>query len=95
MKVKGNHPLAEIIAKKLFGIEQDGIPKEYRTKMVRSAVKSAVKWSDDKEKEIRKDQDKITRFACAENILKVCEPGERVAITYVYQAIINTNEALD
>jgi len=40
MNVKGNHPLAEIIAKKLFGIT--GVPKEEAEKMVNRACKEAV-----------------------------------------------------
>lgn len=48
MRVKGNHPLAELLALKLFGIE--GVPKKYQTQMVRRAIKAAVKWYEEKEK---------------------------------------------
>lgn len=49
MKVKGNHPLAEIIAKALFGIEQDfPVSKEQNKKikmrMINRACKEAVNW---------------------------------------------------
>jgi len=40
MKVKGNHPLAEIISKRLFGI--NSVPNNERDKMVRRAIKAAV-----------------------------------------------------
>ena len=40
MKVKGNHPLAEIIAKSLFGIET--APKEQMQRMINRACKKAV-----------------------------------------------------
>ena len=42
MKVKGNHPLAELLAKKLSGIETVK-PKE-QSKMVNRAIKAAVAW---------------------------------------------------
>lgn len=42
--VKGNHPLAEVIAKRLFGIENT--PKEYQQRMVNSACAEAVKWHE-------------------------------------------------
>lgn len=42
MKVKGNHPLAEVIAKCMFGIET--IPKEYIRRSVNKAAKEAVEW---------------------------------------------------
>lgn len=59
MNVKGNHPLAEIIAKKLFGIENT--PKEYMQRMVNNACKAAVEFyeqshatqSVEKEKKVR------------------------------------------
>lgn len=38
------HPLAEILAKKLFGIE--GVPKSEQTKMVRRSIKAAVEFYD-------------------------------------------------
>lgn len=38
------HPLAEIIAKKLFSIEN--VPKEEMRKMVARAIKAAVKYHD-------------------------------------------------
>lgn len=51
MEVKGNHPLAEIIAKKLFSIES--VPKEEQKKMVRRAIKEAVKYHIEKLDELR------------------------------------------
>ena len=44
MNVKGNHPLAEIIAKKLFGIES--VPKEEQMRMISRAISSAVRWHE-------------------------------------------------
>ena len=48
MKVKGNHPLAEIIAKKLFSIEN--VPKEEQRKMVQRAIKAAIKYHEEEMK---------------------------------------------
>lgn len=42
--VKPNHPLAEILARKLFGIE--GAPQKEQTKMVNRAIKAAVAWAE-------------------------------------------------
>lgn len=42
MQVKGNHPLAEIIVKKLFGIQT--VPIKYMEKMINSACKEAVNY---------------------------------------------------
>ena len=42
MKVKGNHPLAEVIAKKLSGISI--VPLSEQNKMVSRACMAAVKW---------------------------------------------------
>jgi len=44
MNVKPNHPLAEILASKLFAIET--VPKEEQTKMVRRAIQAAVEFYD-------------------------------------------------
>ena len=44
MEVKGNHPLAEIIAKKLFGISS--VPKAEQDKMINRACKEAVEYYD-------------------------------------------------
>lgn len=45
MKVQPNHPLAEILACKLFSIEICP-PKEQR-RMVRKAIKAAVLWAEE------------------------------------------------
>ena len=47
--VKGNHPLAEIIAKCMHGIEQ--VPKEYQRRMVNRACKKAVEWHEARKQE--------------------------------------------
>ena len=44
MTVKGNHPLAEIIARKLIGIES--VPSAEQRKMVNRAVKAAVEYHE-------------------------------------------------
>jgi len=46
MLVKGNHPLAEIIAKKLLGIEGD-LPLQEKRKMISRAAMAAVKWHEE------------------------------------------------
>jgi hypothetical protein len=43
MNVPPNHPLAEILAKKLFGIEV--CPVGEQKKMVHRAIKAAVLWA--------------------------------------------------
>ena len=45
MKVKGNHPLAEIILRKLTGIEY--VPTQEVRRMVSRAVKAAVKYYEE------------------------------------------------
>lgn len=45
--VEPNHPLAEILGKKLLGIEI--VPQQEQTKMVSRAIKDAVKWVKEKE----------------------------------------------
>jgi hypothetical protein len=44
MEVKGNHPISEIIAKKLFGIES--CPKEEQYKMINRACKAAREYHE-------------------------------------------------
>lgn len=44
------HPLAEVIAKKLFGIET--VNRQEQNRMVQRAVKAAVEWHKAREKEI-------------------------------------------
>lgn len=44
MKIKGNHPLAEVIAKCMHGIEQ--VPKEYQRRMINRACKKAIEWHE-------------------------------------------------
>jgi hypothetical protein len=51
--VKGNHPLAEVIAKCLFGIET--VPKEYMRRMVNRACREAVKWHQERENKVLRD----------------------------------------
>lgn len=43
--VQPNHPLAELLACKLFGIE--GVPQKEQTRMVNRAIKAAVKWYEE------------------------------------------------
>lgn len=44
MKVQPNHPLAEIIACKLFGIEI--VPDKEKRKMVNRAIKAAINYHE-------------------------------------------------
>ena len=44
MNVKGNHPLAEIIARKTFGIET--VPSVEARKMVQRAIHAAIEWHE-------------------------------------------------
>jgi len=61
-KVEPNHPLAEILATKLFGIE--GVPTKEQTKMVASAIRAAVKWAEPLEAE-NKDFTKLRKICKA------------------------------
>ena len=60
MNVEGNHPLAEIIACKLFSIET--CPASEQRKMVNRAVKEAVEYHTDALASARKEE----AIACAE-----------------------------
>ncbi len=42
MEVKGHHPLAELLGKKLFSITT--VPKDEQEKMVQTAIKAAVEY---------------------------------------------------
>lgn len=42
MNVKGNHPLAEVISRKLFGI--GNVPKAEQDRMINRAIKAAIEW---------------------------------------------------
>jgi len=57
------HPLAEILAKKLLGIE--GVPKKEQSKMVAKAIKAAVEFYDNKlqQKDIA-DAKQCDNFKC-------------------------------
>jgi len=46
MKAKKQHPLTEILGKKLLGIES--VPKEEQSKMVGRAIKAAVEFYENK-----------------------------------------------
>ena len=41
--VEPNHPLAELLARKLLGIE--GVPAKEQTRMVARAIREATKWA--------------------------------------------------
>ena len=51
MRIKGNHPLAEILGKKLLGIEI--VPKDEQAKMVNRAIKAAVEWANSNQVDIK------------------------------------------
>ena len=53
MNVKGNHPIAEILAKKLSGIET--VPPTEQKQMVSRAVKAAVEYHEREKDQIVKD----------------------------------------
>ena len=53
MNVKGNHPLAEILACKLFSIET--VPAKEQAKMVRRAIKAAVEFYEKNNKALKID----------------------------------------
>jgi len=42
--VKGNHPIMEIVACKMFGIT--GVPKKYQEKMVNTCAKAVLEYHD-------------------------------------------------
>ena len=63
MNVKGNHPLAEILAKKLFSIET--VPAMEQAKMVRRAIKAAVEYYEKNNKKLEMDAQKLNRCTCS------------------------------
>jgi len=70
MTVKGNHPLAEIIARKLFCIES--VPVAEQGKMVNRAIKAAVAYH---EAEINRKDKAINRFLNATHCLDCHDIG--------------------
>jgi len=100
MKVKQNHPLAELLAKKLFGIEC--VPKEEQTKMVQKTISEVVKWYEDKKHftdcEIRMIEKFKHGIAC-QIIYKVLEafkiPNEQQCVVMWKEAEIAVKELLD
>ena len=42
MNVKGNHQLAEVLSRKLFGI--GNVPKDEQERMINRAIKAAIEW---------------------------------------------------
>ena len=44
MEIRGNHPLAEVIAKSLFGIESNQWTTMMKQRMVNRAVKNSIAW---------------------------------------------------
>lgn len=59
MIVKGNHPLSEIIAKCMSGIQS--VPKEYQQRMINRACKKAVEWHENKimETEVKQEPNEL------------------------------------
>ena len=82
MTVKGNHPLAEIIAKKLSGINQ--VQPHVRNSMVNTAIKAAVEYH---ETEIERKDGLIDEAA---NLLYGCVDSERC----IYKATLLLEKAL-
>jgi len=82
MTVKGNHPLAEIIAKKLSGITN--VPPHVAIYMVNSAVKAAVEYH---EAEIER-KDKLVDEAA--NLLYECVDSE----SCIYKATLLLEKAM-
>lgn len=87
MNVKGNHPLAEIIAKKLFGIEGD-LPKDEKTKMVNRACKSAIEWHHKEMVTTKKDERPWGNFQIIQKepgywVKRIeVNPGARLSLQY-------------
>ena len=67
--VKGNHPLAEIIGRKLLGIES--VPIKEQRRMVARAVKASVEFYEQSVKE--------ERAACAKDV----EPFDRYCASVI------------
>lgn len=59
MKVKGNHPLAELLTRKLFGITE--CPKAEQKRMVNRAIQAAVLWHEAQEAAVKRSQKYIYR----------------------------------
>ena len=89
MTVKGNHPLAETIAKELFGIET--VPIEGVRRMVNKAARDAVAYHTAALTEYAEAQ----RKACAEEWLRCTfdelEHEQRREVSRTYKRIISAN----
>lgn len=57
--VKPNHPLAELLARKLFGIE--GVPLKEQQRMKQRAIKAAVRWHKEHKNDPRSELEKDGR----------------------------------
>ena len=98
MTVKGNHPLAEIIARKLFCIES--VPVAEQRKMLRKAVKAAVEYHDG---EVQKLKDLLTEVvystmrqqATDERMWTVNVPLSKQLIEDIKQALSTEDESDD
>ena len=64
MKVKGNHPLAELLAKHLLGIET--VPKNYQKRMINRAIKAAVKWHEEQKTKTEQKGDFMNKNLASE-----------------------------
>ena len=63
MKVKGHHPLAEGIAKKLIGVES--VPEKYAGRMVQSAIDFAVQWHKEKVRDLQIEIEQLRKWKSA------------------------------
>ena len=89
MTVKGNHPLAEIIARKLFSIET--VPTTEQKKMVSRAVKSAVEYHEAEINKL-KEQNKEMLEALKETNKKIqdsCDAGYPINVIVRNQKSVN------
>ncbi len=79
MNVKGNHPLSEIIAKKLFGIET--VPPREAAKMVSRACRAAVEWHTDRREQLEEENARLrAKLKITLNALKYVRDAKGVLI---------------
>jgi hypothetical protein len=57
MEVRGNHPLAEIIAKKLFAISV--VPADEAEEMISRAARAAVEWHNNEVESLKQEIDEL------------------------------------
>lgn len=84
-EVKPNHPLAEIIARKLSGIT--GVPHQEQQQMVRRAITSAVEFHDQKIKDLSEAGKKLDNAIKQRNCISHIDPYQHERDEKIWEMI--------